>query len=72
MISLGIHWLASKGAISISSHSAEMFTLELSGVADPIAQRELEQSLGRVFVELQAFTDHLRQSDLASLTEELR
>jgi len=71
-IALGIEWLASKGALTIQNRSAEVFTLELGGRDDPISQQKLERSLTRVFQEIQAFTNHLRQSDLASLTEELR
>ncbi len=71
-IILGIEWLASKGALSIQNQSAEVFTLELGGRADPISQQKLERSLARVFQEIRAFTRHLRNSDLSGITEELR
>lgn len=72
IVELGIRWLAGKGAITIEDHSVDVITLKLGGAADPAAQEKLERSLLQVFQELQAFTSHLRQTDLARIVEELR
>ena len=72
IVELGINWLASKGSITIEDREADEFTLKLGGEADPAAQEKMEQSLLRVFQELQAFTSHLRQTDLARIVDELR
>lgn len=72
IVELGIGWLAAKGAISIENRSTDGFSLKLGAPADPAAQKKMEQSLSRVFQELQAFAGHMRQTDLARILEELR
>lgn len=72
MIELGIKWLASKGVIQIEDHTADIYKLLPGGFADATTESRLAQSLKQIFRELQAFSNHLRKTDLDQLVEELR
>lgn len=70
-IKLALDWLVAKGIISIMPLSPGYVKVVEGGNPDPVKLAQLEESLQQRFMELRAFTRHLKEVDLDKLTTEL-